>query len=392
MRTASSFRVMAMVLAASAVAYAQGATVVEKAGHGEAAIVKGDEARAFEEAKSQALRAAVEQAAGVRIDADTVTVNNQLVRDQIFANTSGYVKSFDVTAKKAEKGVYSVDVKAQVITENLDKDIQAAQSLVKRMGKPSIVISIQEQTQSLGEKGVFTSDTMAKFLGEALAKDGWDVKDPAALDKDFKLGAAIASGDAQTVRNIGALTKAAFVIYGTAAFRHQAPDSMMKGSEVFPVSGEYGLNVFSSDNGSQIGRMADTLVISDAKKQALISYERTAFNVLLAQKDKFVGQLRAALLEYLRNQSVNGTQISLTVKGLENFGAVNQFQKAVETVKGVKSAEFLNDFQKGTASYRVSFQGKSADFAEALESASFKKKKIDVVGQTANTMEVAIGK
>ena len=69
----------------------------------------------------------------MRIDADTVVVNNQLVRDQVFANTSGYVKKFDVLEKKADKGVMTVKVKADVITESLEKDIVAARDLVKRI-------------------------------------------------------------------------------------------------------------------------------------------------------------------------------------------------------------------------------------------------------------------
>ena len=81
-------------LALAASAFAQ--TVVSKEGVGEAAVIAKDEMKAFEEAKDKALRSAIEQAAGVRIDSDTVVVNNQLVRDQIFSNTSGFVTKFDV--------------------------------------------------------------------------------------------------------------------------------------------------------------------------------------------------------------------------------------------------------------------------------------------------------
>ena len=121
-------------LALALTAFAQ--TVVTKEGTGEAAIVNKDEIKAFEEAKDKALRSAVEQASGVRIDADTTVVNNQLVRDQVFANTSGYVKKYDVLDKKVEKGVVTVKVKADIITESLEKDVTAARDLVKRIGRP----------------------------------------------------------------------------------------------------------------------------------------------------------------------------------------------------------------------------------------------------------------
>ncbi len=216
----------------SAVAFAQ-ATVVTKDGTGEAAVVNKDEARAFEDAKNAALRSAVEQAAGVRIDADTLAVNNQLVRDQVFANTSGYVKSFDVVSKKVEKGVMTVVVKANVITDNLDKDIQAARDLIKRMGRPSIVIVVQEQTIPLGEKVLINSDVTATVLTEAFKADGWDIKDAQAINKTLKLdGAATLGGVA--MKEISDVTKANYILYGRTVLRHQGNSGMMQNVTMFP--------------------------------------------------------------------------------------------------------------------------------------------------------------
>ena len=164
-------------LSLAVIAFAQ--TVVTKEGTGEAAVVNKDEIKAFEEAKDKALRAAVEQAAGVRIDADTVVVNNQLVRDQIFANTTGYVKKFDVLEKKIDKGVVTVKVKADIITESLEKDVTAARDLVKRIGRPKVIILIQENTLQADNKAVISSNTFSTVISEAFTADGYDVKYPA---------------------------------------------------------------------------------------------------------------------------------------------------------------------------------------------------------------------
>lgn len=377
------------VLVVASLALAQGATVVVKEGTGEAAIVNKDEAKAFEEAKNLALRSCVEQAAGVRIDADTVVVNNQLVRDQVFANTSGYVKAFDVTAKKVEKGVVSVTVKASIVTDNLDKDIVAAQDLIKRAGRPSIVIVVQEQTIPVGDKTVINSEVVATVLTEAFKADGWDIKDPQAINKAVKLDPSVGAAGSKT---IGDLTKANFVLYGQASLRHAEPDSMLKGAQIFPVSGEYNLAIAATDSELQLAKVAGKLEWKvESKVSPLVSYERTAFGLLQDRKREIVDSVRKAVLEHFRNEMMNGRRLNVGVSGLESFTAVKDFQKSIATIKGVREAT-QDTFANGRATFRITFAGKVDDFATEIEQATFKKRKLVVVSSTVNTLEINIGK
>lgn len=381
-------RLTLLSLSLSAVALAQ-ATVVSKEGTGEAAIVAKDEQKAFNEAQANALRAAVEQAAGVKIDADTVVVNNQLVRDQVFANTSGYVKSFTVTNKKVDKGVVTVTVKADVITDNLDKDIEAARALVRRMGKPSIVIVVQEQTIPLGAKVITNSGTMATVLTEAFKADGWEIKDAQAMNKKLKLEGAATLG-ATELKEIADLTKAGYVLYGKAALRHQEPGEMVKNVPFYPISGEYDLAVAATDSDEQIAKIAGKLVMS-AKTESLVSYERTAYSCIREKKNEIVTPVRKAVLEHFRDLQVNGVKIALNVSGLDSFGAAKDFKKALEAIKGMREAT-QDGFSKGTANYRVVYLGSAQDLAEQVEAATFKKKKLNIVSVSGNAMEVQVGK
>lgn len=387
-------------LALALTAFAQ--TVVTKEGVGEAAIVNKNELKAFEEAKEKALRAAVEQAAGVRIDADTVVVNNQLVRDQVFANTSGFVKSSEVLDKKVDKGVVTVKVKADIITENLDKDLAAARDLVKRMGKPSLVIVIQEQTVPLGAKALYSSESIAVVLTESLKADGWDLKNEQGMNKKLKVdGAATLSEVA--AKEIADTSGANYVLYGKALMRHQdfgggiVPSTDSKGVQaVFLLSGEYDLTLYATDNAEQITKLNGKLsmeLFKPSSKNINVqdSYERTAFDLIKARKEEIVGPVRKAILEHFRDQTVNGKKINVSVGGLENFGAAKDFKKSIEAMKGIKDAT-QDGFANGKAAYRVTFLGSSQDFAEAIESATFKKKKLNVVSVSGNTLEVQVGK
>ena len=81
----------------------------------------------------------------------------------------------------------------------------------------------------------------------------------------------------------------------------------------------------------------------------------------------------------------------MSVGGLENFGAAKDFKKSIEAMKGIKDAT-QDGFVNGKAAYRVTFLGSSQDFAGAIETATFKKKKINVVSVTGNTLEVQVVK
>jgi hypothetical protein len=383
-------------------------TVVTREGTGEAAISNKDEPKAVEEATQRALRNAVEQAAGVKIDADTLVVNNQLVRDQVFANTSGYVKSSTIVSKKtSDRGVVTIVVKADVITDNLDKDIDAARQLIKRMGRPSIVILVNEQTLQLGEKGsaITTSDTVANVLTQAFKADGWDVKDPAYAAGKLHIAPGATLGAAES-KEIADLSKAGYFLYGTATLRNAEYDTWMKGPNekqaIFPVTGEYDLALFGSATGSVVAKTSGKLGfqnITARDKSApgpgapsfLISYERTAFDIIQFRKAEIIDSVRKGVLESFRDALVNGVNVTLTAGGLESFSAAGQFLKALEALKSVKSVE-QQQFDKGRATYRVLYLGSTAQLAESLEEANFKKRKLDVTTVTDARVEVQVGK
>ncbi len=94
------------------------AEVVTREASGEAAIVGGNVDRAAREAKEAALREAVEQVAGVLISAQSISANSQLISDQVFSHSAGYVRSYQVLSQTQDKGVVKVTVRAEVGTRN----------------------------------------------------------------------------------------------------------------------------------------------------------------------------------------------------------------------------------------------------------------------------------
>jgi hypothetical protein len=370
--------------------------VVTKEATGEAAIIGNDEQKALEKAKDAALRLAVEQVAGVQIDADSAVVNSVLVRDAVYANTSGYVKKYDIVSKKKEKGVMIVTVRADIGTAELDKDISAAKALIKRFGRPSIIFLLQEQAiQVVGDKGaVTTSDHTGVLLSNAFKADGWDVKDAAFANGKLKLAAGATFGAAEA-KEVGDISKAAYIVYGNVIIRHQDPGSMganpSDGKQVFfPVTGEYDLTLFATASGSVISKVSGKLVMDpQISRKATLSYERTAMEVIERQKKEIIDSIRKGALEFFRNNQMNGSSFVLNVANVADFAFAKKVKASFQNIKGVKELQ-QEDFKNNKLQLKITYLGTPSDLADALENASIEKKKVSVTGVTANSIDVGL--
>ncbi|MBK7858580.1 MAG: hypothetical protein IPJ65_08150 [Archangiaceae bacterium] len=387
-----------------ALAFAADDTMTAEGTGSAATAGKGSE-KAFEEAKKLALRDAVEKAAGVLIQGDSMTLNSQLVRDRVFATSQGYVKKYDVVSKKEEKGVIVVNVRAEIGKADLDKDLVAVQGLVKRMGKNKLIIMLNES--SVDDKGVSTvSATLATSITDILKADGWRIIDEKGTGDGEKTGVGmkIASSTAVGVPEAKELARKAdadYIVYGSVAFRYQPPQSggiipekNDRGEQIlFFVTGEYDLQMFEVSTGRQLAKVAGKFDQKNMNQiQASKSYAQTAFDFCKRDAPRIVGELRNPVLEYLRNQDVNGAEMRMKVSGLKDFGEVSDFEKAVEQVANVRGVSANGDFDKGTQEYEVTYLGRAQDLGKALITTTYKKKKLSVVSVKNNIIEVAIAK
>ena len=381
----------------ASIAFAADPGIVTKEGTGQAAVTKGgDEQKGYDEALKQALRSAVEQVAGVMITADTVTLNSMLIKDQVFARASGYVKKYDVVSKKLEKGIMTVVVKADVGTADLDKDLEAVKGLIGRLSHAKLIIVTQEH--SIDEKGITSkSEVLAASLTEGFKKDGWQIIDEKGGADTLKLAGGVGQG-APPVKEILKVTDADYVIYGTVNFRYQDPVDGYIGSKdangnrlVFPVTAEYELAMYDVKSRDQLAKVSGKLAEAKLGKN-LMSYERTSQDICKLEAPRIITELRAPVIEYLRNKEINGNDVVLTVNGLPDLSAVDDFSKSVQTLSNVRQVKTNGDFENGKMQYTVTFTGNAMDLGKALDKSKFKTKSLKVTAVKNNIVEVAIAK
>ncbi len=402
-----TFETSLVLMFAASLAYAADPNVVTREASGQAAIVKGDEAKAVDEATKNALRTVVEQAAGVLITADTTTLNSTLVRDQVYSHASGYVKKFDVLSKKVEKGVVTVTVKAEVLTAALDKDLAAVKTLIGRLGRTRLLLVIQEQ--SIDNKGIAQrGEILSSRLTDSFRRDGWKIIDEkgTVAEGAMKVSSGVGTGTLDA-KEIGRKTDADYIVYGSVNLRFVPPtdkggliaevDSASGKQLMFYVLGDYDLSMFETRTGTNLGKIANKMSFKEMSNMRDIaklskSYEESASVLCTTEAPRIVSELRAPVLEFIRNRDVNGYEIAVTVDGLADFASAQEFKKALAEIKDVKEVK-NRDFKGGKAQYDVSFLGTADDFGTAIgATTTFRKKRLSVTAVQNNTVEVSIAK
>jgi len=360
---------------------------------GEAAIVGGNVDRAAREAKEAALRSAVEKVAGVLISSQSLAVNSQLVSDQVYSHSAGYVQSYEVLSQSSERNVVKVKVRAKVGTAALDKDLQAVQALVRRLQGKKLVILLQEQT--IDDKGVATSSGVTStVLTDAFKRDGWTLIDPSFAAGKVRVASAVSLG-ATEAKEIGTLSKADYILYGTVAFRDVPPDGVLVQSSgprtAFPLTGDYDFGVFETSAGSQLAKVSGK-VRSAMNDVSVNSRQESAFSLVRAHEKEITGEVRKAVVESLRASEQNGARIVVEVHGVGDFTTLQSFRQHLPVWSAQVREAGSPSLTGGTGKVEVTYLGTAERLAEQIDGKALGKRKLSVTGVSSNALEVKLGK
>ena len=139
-------------------------------------LVSGKEARARDEAINDAYRRAIEKAIGTYISSETKMENMQVIKDEIYVRSRGYVTEYEVLSEEKDKDLYRVKIKAWVKSTPLQKDLA---SVIKTCGDPKMVVFIQET--NLGRVQPFS--TIGSSLRSYFQKRGFHLVSKAQVEK-----------------------------------------------------------------------------------------------------------------------------------------------------------------------------------------------------------------
>jgi len=348
------------------------------------AAITGNVTIAREKAIDDALRRAVEQAVGTMISSDTMTNNFQVVHDKILAQTSGYVKSYQILKEEQVGQEFRVTVMADVGRENLQGSLEALGLLQVLKEKPKVMVIIEEKVGGLFGTTAWENVGQAEStIMERLMAAGFNVVDPATVRANIPRDKALRllEGDPKASATAGLQYGAQVVITGRA-FSKNAGGKLL-GTQMQSIQATLQARVVRADDGRVISSRSEqgTKAHIDemqggalAIKEASEKLSDTVINDILSSWKKEV---------YGRSQ-----EITLVISGLVSYRHLAAVKKFLESdLQGVKAVHQRN-FTQGTAELQLYYAGKTSVIADELSNKQFTGFRLEPTNVTPNRLDV----
>jgi hypothetical protein len=362
---------------------------ISASAEGVGVIIDDNTATARDQAIQDALRLVVEQAAGTMVSSETLVQNYEVLRDQIYSQSQGYIRQYEVTDESVQGNLYTVTIQATVATGNLKNDIQALGLLMGRKQMPRVMIMVAEQNIGMhyysywwGVKaGTADLSITENVLMEKLTQKGFHVVDHAMASKNLKIKAPykIESLSNDAVRDIGKIYDAEVVIYGKALSKLAGA---VLGSSMKSAQADVSLRVVNTDTGRVIAS-------STHHAAAVHPNEVTAgTEALKIATDAIADQLLTQIVNKWSQDVGSGSLIRLVVSDIPSYNHLVKFKEMIQKrVRGV-SGVYQRDFNTGTATLDISVATTSQKLADALVVIDYGEFVIDITHITQNSVNL----
>ncbi len=361
--------------------------------------VQGNPAIARDNAIQDALRKAVEQAVGTMVASETLVENFQVVRDNIYNKSQGYVKEYKVVKESPGKDLYAVTISATVSTESLKNDLGALGLLIARVGKPRTLFMVAEQNigqevllywwswwgrggaAALGQSvDMAVSETVLK---EEFLNRGFNVIDISAVTGKFEISNAYRIADLTDTgaREIGRKMGAEIIVKGKALAK-EGPRTA--GSAVGSYLADITLSAVRVDNGQVLASVRGNAAARHVAQH--VGGNQAIENAARQVADKLVEQITAKWTA----EMIGGQLIQLTIRGLggmKDLVKIKEFLKS--KVRGVQNV-IQRSFERGEADLEVDAKSSAQQIGDELADKPIQGLDLDVVSATGNTLELCV--
>lgn len=327
-------------------------------------------------AVEDALRRCVEAGGGVQLASATESHDFAIVSDVIYTRTAGYVQTYEVLqANPDQEGLYTVRVSAVVTTGDLNADLAAFKAVLKRKGKPSILLVGSASGQPLDE--LLTARLQGQLEQKGLRvidqavltqKQREDAERAANLDGDPQAAALIAQELGADILAIVQVTQDALPVqttYGQTAHRVDAVGvvKLIRADTAEVLGSVVEEQRVTADTLRNVQREADAAVTRPAMTQAI----------------------RRIATHWLDEVDQRGGQEILIVMHKLSFRRVGDLVQKLRRVEGVTSVVIDRTDARSTGQLRVTTHASAGDVAAVLVQLD---RKLEVTDSTANRVDV----
>lgn len=371
--------------------------VIAQVAKGEAAVVGGDKPAARQKAIQDALRHAVEMAAGTRVQSITQTQDFQTRMDRVLSHSQGFVRRYEIAGEAMDGDVVQVTVRAFIGTQDLDKDLEAMGLLMAQKGMPRTMVLIAEQDIGMaapaavwmrGHDALVSADLRIaeNAVLDALKNGGFGqlIDAEVAGEKAVQVGGITTEINAAQARRLRSLTGAEVILIGQAIATSRGENAELGPgwrSCTATVSGR----AVSTDNGDILGS-------GDATQNAAQLDDLTCGKEAIKKASRAFAQDMVKKISARWTSDVSGgNDVHVTLRKVGSRKLGSDFRSALaQHVRGVKAVS-LRSFAGGTQEMDVTLLGTTEQFAEEVETKKLGRFSVKVVGYTANTVDLELG-
>ncbi|MDP2646973.1 MAG: hypothetical protein Q8P24_18710 [Desulfobacterales bacterium] len=319
-----------------------------------------------QDALRQAMRAAVEQAAGVFVHSESEVQNFVLQKEKILSRTEGYITRYTVTRETRANDLFTVKISAMVSTDKIKDDLIALKILVESLARPKLMILIREDAMGMEKTGMRIAETQCASL---LGAKGFDLVDQGQFEKVRALDQArqALAGNVTAANRLGLTLGAQYVVLGHAVV--QDIGEAFPGSGLRSLQASLQVKVIQTQSGLVLGSAVKTGVA------AHVSPLTGATEALKNAAQKAVdGYLVDAITHSFQDFLNNGVPLQLQVTGVKTFQLYKQVSSAIETLdKVVSSKKEAWSQSGGMLVLALRFKGTSEELAELIDGKDFGK-------------------
>lgn len=358
---------------------------------GYAHVVDGRKDMARESALQNAFRRAVEQAVGVMIASESVVNNFELVKDKICSQSAGYIKKYTITRENFEGETCAIEIKALVSKVKLEKGLDSHGLMMKKLGKPRIVMLLSEQsvTQekpsywwggSAIDMGVAENTMVTRLLRKDfnfvdrdsilanLKQEGLEGKLYANISDDAAMR-VLASGEAEVA------------IIGQAYAKAGA--SGVGGTNFKPCQATVSARAINTDNGEVLASFTATAMVPHVNAAA------GGAQALEKAAEECADKLQKQILEKWKRRVIKSGIVKLVASGL-SYEELQEFTALLRDRLDEVEDIYERGFSGDTAKMDLEIIGSARDLAAGISNMEFKGGVVKVTSLSANALELQI--
>lgn len=343
-------------------------------------VIADGQGATLQEAEKVAMRNAVEKTVGSLIHSKTTVSMNQVLSDEIYAISEGYVKNYTLLNKKiVSDGIY---VRASVeVDTSPDSKLMSTLTRLKitdvNMRNARIAVSIplvyeyETQNNSLAETEVLKKLSAAGFQNIITSKD---------MESSGYQNYDTTDDSSEQMKEIADSVQADILVVGEAVCENVGDvGQFIDGENVGLLSGRVTIQakVYMADTGQLIA-------VNDISGSGMDITEKGAMQKALRQAGSEMGDyLSNHMMEYF---SGNRQQMRVTVVA-DSMAQIQEIQQALSRVPGVQSVN-CNEYSQGQGVISLIYDDSLSNLWKQLQGEIHLR--LQLIENTLNTMTVSI--